>query len=36
VPVDRLDAVSLQPAPLRALLADPPDITSPWWASTVE
>jgi len=34
-PVDRLDAVSLQPAPLRPLLAEGPSRTRPWWASTV-
>ena len=34
-PVDRLDAVSLQPAPLRALLAEEAEPTVPWWASTL-
>ena len=34
-PVDRLDAVSLQPAPLRALLTDGAETTVPWWASTL-
>jgi ADP-ribose pyrophosphatase len=35
VAVDRLAAVSLQPAPLRALLADGAETTVPWWASTL-
>lgn len=34
VPVDALDEVDLQPAPLRRLLADP-NGTAPWWASTL-
>jgi len=34
-PVDQLDAASLQPAPLRTLLAEGPDGPGPWWASTV-
>lgn len=36
VPVDRLDAASLQPAPLRTLLAGDSETNSPWWASTVQ
>lgn len=36
VPVDRLGAVSLQPAPLRALLATDPETNAPWWASTIQ
>ena len=34
-PVDQLDRVSLQPPPLRALLAGPDEADAPWWASTV-
>lgn len=35
VSVDRLGAASLQPAPLRPLLAEAPEASRPWWASTV-
>ncbi|MFB6230353.1 MAG: NUDIX domain-containing protein [Salinibacter sp.] len=35
VPVEKLDAASLQPTPLRTLLAGRPDRNAPWWASTV-
>jgi ADP-ribose pyrophosphatase YjhB (NUDIX family) len=35
VPVDRLDVASLQPAPLRSLLAEGAEAARPWWASTV-
>jgi ADP-ribose pyrophosphatase YjhB (NUDIX family) len=35
VPTEQLDAASLQPTPLRMLLARRPDREVPWWASTV-
>jgi 8-oxo-dGTP diphosphatase len=35
-PADRLAAVTLEPAPLRTLLATDSDAERPWWASTIE
>lgn len=35
VPVDQLGDVSLEPAPLRTLLADESAPKTPWWASTL-
>lgn len=35
-PVDRLDAVALEPAPLRTLLATDFDTGTPWWSSTID
>lgn len=32
----RLDAVALEPAPLRTFLVNDPETKAPWWASTVE
>ncbi|WP_263788310.1 NUDIX domain-containing protein [Salinibacter grassmerensis] len=34
-PVNQLDRISLQPPPLRVLLAGPDEGGAPWWASTV-
>lgn len=36
VPVAQLGSVSLEPAPLRNLLAGPVASEKPWWASTLE
>lgn len=36
VPVDALDDVSLQPPPLRSLLAGQSDPSESWWASTLD
>jgi len=36
VAVDRLDAVALQPAPLRTLLTTDAGTEAPWWASTLD
>jgi len=35
-PVEALNTVSLQPAPLRRLLVPDAEEASPWWASTVD
>lgn len=36
VPVDALEEVALQPPPLRRLLAEKAEPTTPWWVSTLD